>query len=279
VQLCSLLHIGPPELVASIRRINQYSGGAIIEPVHRFQDNRYDPSSLIGRHLLSLRKNAPTVIVGIVDDERQKKIAEPSQPEVEICLPQLTPGTTAYRLSTAAMDLAVRTERAPDSMIPVLRPILRQANPEFAHVTFDAMNQVVENSYGSQRLAAHLLEIFGASALLLSIAGLYGLLAWVVAQRTREMGVRIALGAPRGNLVWLVMRQASAMLLIGVAAGSALAWMTAQSVRSYLYGVSAHDGWTLAGAVALLCASGLMAAYVPARRASRVDPIVALRAE
>ncbi len=228
---------------------------------------------------MNLRKNAPAVIIGIVDDERQAKIDEPSQPEVEVCIPQLTPASGMYEPATIAMDLAVRTERAPDAMIPVLRPILRQANPEFAHATFDTMDQVVEDSYGSQRLAAHLLEIFGGSALLLSIAGLYGLLAWVVAQRTREMGVRIALGAPRANLLWLVMRQAGAMLLIGVAAGGGLAWATARFIRGYLYNVSAHDGWTLAAAAALLTAAGLLAAYIPARRAAGVDPIVALRAE
>jgi predicted permease len=244
-----------------------------------YAPDQHNPASLIGKTLMNLRKNTPAMIVGIVDDERQARIGEPSRPEVEICLPQLTPESGMYQPATVAMDLAVRTERAPDAMIPDMRALLRQANPEFAHATFDTMDQVVEDSYGSQRLAAHLLEIFGASALLRSIAGLYGLLAWVVAQRTREIGVRIALGAPRGNLLWLVMRQAGTMLLFGAAAGSVLAWLTARFVRSYLYGVGAHDGLTLTAATVLLCASGLVAAYIPARRAARVDPIVALRAE
>ncbi|MGH9589175.1 MAG: FtsX-like permease family protein, partial [Terracidiphilus sp.] len=244
-----------------------------------YAPDKHDPAALIGAQLMNLRKNSKAVIVGIVDDERQAKIGEPSQPEVELCLPQLSPDSGMYQPATMAMDLAVRTERAPENMIPELRSVLRQANPEFAHATFDTMNQVVEDSFGSQRMAAHLLEIFGASALLLSIAGLYGLLAWVVAQRTREMGIRIALGAQRGNLLWLVMRQAGGMLLVGVAFGAGLAWMTARFVGTYLYGVSAHDGWTMAAAAALLCASGLLAAYIPARRAARVDPITALRAE
>ncbi len=246
---------------------------------HLYAPDQHDPASLIGKTLFNLRKNAPALIVGIVDDERQAKIGETSQPEVELCLPQLTPDSGMYQPATVAMDLAVRTERAPDAMIPDLRAVLRRANPELARATFDTMDQVVEDSYGSQRLAAHLLEIFGASALLLSIAGLYGLLAWIVAQRTREMGVRIALGARRGDLLWLVMRQAGGMLLIGVVTGSALAWFSARFVRGYLYGVNAHDGWTLAMAAALLCGSGLAAAYIPARRAAKVDPMVALRAE
>jgi ABC-type antimicrobial peptide transport system permease subunit len=141
------------------------------------------------------------------------------------------------------------------------------------------MDQIVEDSYGSQRLAAHVLEIFGGSALLLCVAGLYGLLAYVVTQRTRELGVRIALGARRGNLLWLVMRQAAAMLLTGVAVGSALTLASGRLVRGFLYGVSAHDYSTLAGAAALLLASGLLAAYLPARRAADVDPVEALRSE
>jgi len=241
--------------------------------------NPHDPNSIVGQTFMNLRKNAPARIIGVIDDEGQMKVGDPAQPEVEICLPQLSPDSSMYGPATIAMDLAVRTERAPASMIPDLRSILRQANPEFAHATFDTMNQVVEDSFGSQRLAAHILEIFGASALLLSIAGLYGLLAWVVTQRTREMGIRIALGAQRRNLLWLVMRQAGGMLLVGMAVGLGLAWLTARFVRTYLYGVSAHDGWTMALAAAMLCASGLLAAYIPARRAARVDPIVALRAE
>jgi ABC-type antimicrobial peptide transport system permease subunit len=177
------------------------------------------------------------------------------------------------------MDLAVRTDRPLASMIPELRTVLRQASPELANATFTTMDQVVEDSFGSQRLAAHLLEFFAASALLLSVAGLYGLLAWVVAQRTREMGIRIALGARRGNLLRLVLRQAGVMLLIGIAVGLGLAWSSARLLSGYLYGVSAHDGWTIAAAASLLFASGIIAAWLPARRAAHVDPMQALRAE
>jgi ABC-type antimicrobial peptide transport system permease subunit len=164
-------------------------------------------------------------------------------------------------------------------MIPELRELLRQASPELANSTFSTMDQIVEDSFGSQRLAAHLLEIFGGAALLLCAAGLYGLLAYVVTQRTREMGVRVALGAQRGDLLWLVMRQAGGMLIVGVAVGIGLALASGKLVRGFLYGVEAHDGWTLAGAAVLLMASGLVAAYLPARRAAGVDPMEALRAE
>lgn len=254
---------------------------AVVNPAFArlYAPNKHDPSSILGTKVWNLRKDAPAYVIGVLDNERQASIAEPSHPEVEICLCQITPDSGIYGPSTIATDLAVRTERPTAEMIPELRNILRQASPELGNATITTMDQIVEDSYGSQRLAAHLLEIFGGSALLLCVAGLYGLLAYVVAQRTRELGVRIALGARRANLLWLVMRQAGAMLLLGVAVGTGLALASGRLVSGYLYGVSAHDGWTLAGAAALLLASGLLAAFLPARRAASVDPMQALRTE
>ncbi|HEY1810078.1 MAG TPA: ABC transporter permease [Acidobacteriaceae bacterium] len=245
-----------------------------------FAPNKHDPRSVIGMGVWSMRKGAPEArVIGIMDDQRQWQVDRPSQPEVDLCLCQLTPDSGMYQPSTIAMDLAVRTRMPTAEMIPDIRSMLKQASPELANSTFSTMDQIVEDSFGSQRLAAHLLEIFGGSALLLCVAGLYGLLAYVVSQRTRDLGLRIALGAPRGNLLWLVLRQAGWMLAIGVAVGTGLAWASARLVRGFLYGVQAHDGWTLAGAAVLLFLSGMLAAYVPARRAASVDPMEALRAE
>ena len=244
-----------------------------------YAPNKHDPGSIIGMEMWHMRDRQPMHIVGVLDNERQKAIAEPSQPEVEVCLCQIAPDVSMYRISTMAMDLAVRTQRPAAQFIPELRGVLRQASPELANAQISTMDDIVEDSFGSQSLAAHLLEIFGFSALLLCVAGLYGLLAYIVTQRTREMGIRIALGAPRGNLLWLVLRQAGVMLVFGVAAGSALAWASSRLLRGFLFGVRAHDGWTLATSGILLFASGMLAAYLPARRASRVDPMEALRAE
>jgi ABC-type antimicrobial peptide transport system permease subunit len=245
-----------------------------------YTPDKHNPNAVLGAKLLNMRPNTPTRIVGILDDTHQRSVADASMPEVEIDLPQITPDATFYSvLEGIAMDLAVRSDRPASEMIPELRDVLRQASPEFAQSNITTMDQIVEDSYGSQRLAAHLLEIFGCSALLLCVAGLYGLLAYVVTQRTREMGVRIALGARRGNLLWLVMRQAGLMVLAGVLVGSGLAYASSRLLRGFLYGVNAHDGWTLTLAAILLFLSGMLAAYVPARRASRVDPMTALRAE
>lgn len=245
-----------------------------------YAPDKHDPAAILGTKLLDLRRNSPMQIVGILDDERQSRVADVAQPEVEIAIPQLTPDTNFYMpMDGTTMDVAVRTDRPMGEMIPELRDILRHASPEFQNATITTMDQIVEDSYGSQRLAAHVLEIFGGSALLLCMAGLYGLLAYVVTQRTRELAVRIALGARRGNSLWLVMRQAGAMLLAGVTVGYALALASGRLVHGFLYGVSPHDGSTLAAAAALLLVSGLMAAYLPARRAAGVNPVEALRSE
>jgi predicted permease len=242
-----------------------------------YSPDKHNPAAVLGAQL---SMGSPLRIIGILDDERQKTVADPSTPELEIPIPQITPASGFYGPTEGiAMDLAVRTDRTAEQIIPELRNILHQASPELQNATITTMDQIVEDSYGSQRLAAHLLEIFGGSALLLSVAGLYGLLAYVVTQRRREMGVRIALGAQRSNLMWLVMRQAGAVLLTGLAVGTGLALAAGRLVRGFLYGASAHDGWTLAAAVVFLSASGMAAAYLPARRAARVNPMEAIRAE
>jgi predicted permease len=245
-----------------------------------YAPDKHDPSAILGTQLLNLRENTPMQIVGILEDERQSNVADAAQPEVEVAIPQLTPDSAFYMaMDGTTMDVAVRTGLPISEMVPELRSILRQASPEFQNATVTTMDEIVADSYGSQRLAAHILEIFGGAALLLSMTGLYGLLAYLVSQRTRELGVRIALGAGVANVVWLVMRQACAMLLVGVAAGWALALASAGLLRGFIYGVSVHDGFTLVGAVVLLVACGLMAAFLPAWRASQVNPVEALRSE
>lgn len=235
---------------------------------------------ILGESLLNLTKTRRTVIIGVLDDERQVSIAKESQPEIEICIPQITPDTLAYQsVEGLNMTLAVRTDRSPSSIIPELRELMRQASPELSDSTFTTMDQVVEDSYGSQQLAARLLIVFGGSALLVCITGIYGLLAYLVAHRTKELGLRIALGAQRGDVMWLVLRQAGWMLVAGSSLGLILAYMTSLLLRTFLYNITAHDPWTMAAVTAVLVGGGLAASYIPARRAAMVNPIEALRAE
>jgi len=247
--------------------------------VREYAPDKHNPASVIGTAMWQLHQGQPLHIIGVLDNERQESIADSSQPEVDLCLCQIVPGTMAYPVVTSFMDLAIRTSRPPAQMIPELRDIFGQASAEMRDASITTMGQIVEDSYGSQRLAAHLLEIFGGAALLLCVAGLYGLLGYVVAERTHEVGVRIALGARRGHVLWLVMRDAGAMLLAGTVSGAGMAVASVRLVRGFLYGVSAQNEWTLVCAAVLLIVSGLGAAYLPARTAANINPMEALRIE
>jgi predicted permease len=254
---------------------------AVVNPsfARLYAPNQQDPHSVLGMHLLEMRKNEPVEVVGVLEDARQSSITQP-EPEVVVCLSQMAPDSVSYlAFEGKAMDLALRTGRSLASITPELRTVLRQASPELANATFTSMDQVVADSYGSQRLAAHLLELFGGTALLLCVTGLYGLLAYVVAQRTREIGLRIALGAQRRQALWLVFRQAGGLVLSGVGIGMVLAAATGRFVRVFLYGVAEHDVWTLVIVALVLIMSGSLAAFFPARRAANVNPMEALRAE
>jgi predicted permease len=249
------------------------------EFIREYEGESTDPGKFLGTPLMNFRDGKQAVVVGVLSEERQDGIMEPSLPELEVCMPQITPGSAFYPPTGMAMDIAVRTQRNPASLTPELRDLMRKASPELANSSFTTMEQVVEDSYGSQQLASRLLEIFGGTALVLCIAGIYGLLAYLVTQRTRELGIRIALGAQRSRLMAMVLWQAGGMLLCGLGVGLMLAYMSAQLLHTLLYGVAVHDPWTMAAVTLTLLTGGLAAAYVPARRAAGVDPMEALRSE
>jgi putative ABC transport system permease protein len=248
--------------------------------VKAYESDNADPAKMLGQNLLGYTDKRRATVVGVLDDERQVSVAEQSMPEIEVCLPQITPDSMFYKgAEDMAMDLAVRTQRDPAVVVPELRTIMRQASPELFNSNITTMNQIVEDSFANQNLAAHLLQIFAGGALLLCVSGIYGLLAYLVTQRTQEMGLRIALGAQRAHVIWLVLREALGMLLTGATAGLLLAWLATQVLRTFLYGVKSHDPWTMAVVTLLLLASGLAAAYFPARRAAKIDPMQSLRTE
>jgi predicted permease len=258
----------PPVVVVNRAFVKAYFG------------DRRDPGEALGKELLSYGNDKPAHIVGVLDDERQESVLEQSRPEIEVCIPQITPDSMFYRTAEGlAMNLAVRTEQSPTSIIPELRKIFYDASPELAGSTFTTMHQVVDDSYGDRRIASQLLQFFAGSALLLCVVGLYGLLAYLVTQRTHELGVRLALGAQKRQLIWLVMRQAALILLLGSAIGLGVSFLATRIMSNMLYGVKVFDAFSLIGASLLLVLTGLAASYGPARRAANVNPILALRAE
>jgi predicted permease len=244
-----------------------------------FGDDR-DPGKILGEDLIGFGKSRHSVVIGVLDDERQVSVAESSQPEIEVCIPQITPESMFYKAAEGmSMDLAVRTQRSISLVTPELRDAMRTASPDLSASTFSTMDQVVEDSFGSQNLAAHLLEIFGGSALLLCLVGIYGLLSYLVAQRRQEIGLRIALGAQQWNVMSLILRQAGWMLLAGLGIGLGMAYLGTRGLQTLLYGVKADDPWTAGAVTVVLLVGGLAASLVPALRAARVDPTEALRAE
>jgi ABC-type antimicrobial peptide transport system permease subunit len=146
-------------------------------------------------------------------------------------------------------------------------------------VEVQAFTAQVERTLVRERLMADLAAGFGILGLVLAAVGLYGLLAYTVARRTNEIGIRMALGAMRQEVLWMVIRHALVLLGIGVALGILAAWAASRWVSSMLFGLTATDPLTIGAAAATLCAAGLLAGFVPAWRASRVDPMVALRYE
>ena len=141
------------------------------------------------------------------------------------------------------------------------------------------MPQQIDGLLGSQTLAARLLWIFAIAAVLIAAAGLYGLLSYSVGQRTREIGVRLALGAQREDVLRMILRQASRLLAAGLFIGILAAFFTTKLVRSFLYGVAEHDWLTIVAVSVLLLVVGLVASYIPARRAAKIEPVEALRSE
>jgi ABC-type antimicrobial peptide transport system permease subunit len=146
-------------------------------------------------------------------------------------------------------------------------------------VEVHALSEQVERALVRERLMAALAAGFGILGLALAAAGLYGLLTYIVARRTNEIGIRMALGAMRHEVLWMVMRQVLVLVGIGVAIGIPAAWAASRLVTSMLFGVKGTDPWTIIAATATLTAAGLLAGFVPAWRASKVDPMAALRYE
>ncbi len=219
-------------------------------------------------------------VVGVIDDFHQQGIAEPSAPEIELNAAQLRPTDNFYQPTLKAhVEILLRSSRDPRSLLPELRHALVEANPDLASAEVETMDQIVADAMGSQLLAAHLLETLGGLALLVALTGLYSLLAYLVTLRTRELGVRLALGAQRGDIFRLVLRGAGGLLATGTALGLGLSLATAHLLSRFLYGVQAYDLPIFSVATVSLLAVGVGAAFAPARRAAALQPTEALRAE
>jgi ABC-type antimicrobial peptide transport system permease subunit len=171
----------------------------------------------------------------------------------------------------------VRVRGTPEQAFQTIRQIVHQADPQLSILAFRTVNEQVGRSLSTERLLAALSGSFGALALLLSLIGLYGVMSFVVTRRTREIGIRLALGATGASTIRLVLRDAVAMIAGGIAIALPCVAALGKLVQSQLFGVTATDPATVAAAAAVLAAGALAAAFIPAWRASNVNPTDALR--
>ncbi len=219
-------------------------------------------------------------IVGVVADARQE-MNDSVKPEMLLNLDQMSPADDMYPILVAFhLDLVVRSQTEPGSLIPAINRIVHDLNPGVGVNHAELMQTSVEDTMGSQTLAARLLSLFALAALLIAAAGLYGLLAYQVTQQIRDFGVRLALGAQRNDLLWLVLRRALVLLAVGGALGIAASLAVSRVIASRLTGVNLHNIVLVTEAVAaILAITCITASYLPARRAAQTDPMQALRHE
>ncbi|AHG93846.1 permease (plasmid) [Gemmatirosa kalamazoonensis] len=233
-----------------------------------FARRAWPAGDAIGRGVIT---NGTTyAVVGVVADVRQDGVEIAATPAIYRDIEQTSGG-----IPTA---LVVRARAEPTALTASIRRALSAIDPDAAIADVRTMPQVVGDYLAPWRLLAALLGAFAGAALGIAAVGIYGVMAYAVAQRTHEIGIRMALGAERARVMTMVLRQAMALVAAGVAFGALGALGTARALSFLLYGVGAGDPLALGAVVALLAVVALVAAWVPARRAARVDPVVALRA-
>ena len=209
-------------------------------------------------------------VVGVVGDVRQDGAVSPAYPQIYVPFAQL---------SNRSIVVALRTGRSPLALVGPLKQVLAGVDPNLALSQVSTMEQRVAGTLARPRVNALLLAAFAATALVLAALGIYGVIAYSVVQRTRELGIRVALGASADVVLGMVMRQGLSPVLIGLAIGLGVAAVGSRVLRSLLYGVTATDPATYVAVAAFLAVVAVAASYVPARRAARSDPVKALRAE
>jgi predicted permease len=209
-------------------------------------------------------------IVGVVADVRNLELNTEPTPEIY---------TSYLQDPFAGMSYVVRSQVEPESLLPSVREVVRQVDKAQPVAEVREMEQIVSEAAAQPRFNSLLLGIFAGVALLLAAAGIYGVMSYAVTQRTHEIGVRMALGAQRGDVLRLIVGHGFKLTLVGLALGMACAYALTRVMTTLLYGVKPTDPATFAGGAFLLALVALLACYVPARRATRIDPLIALRYE
>jgi predicted permease len=238
-----------------------------------FAKRYFGDRSPIGRHIgfgINPGTKTPIEIVGVVKDAKYTGVRDEIPRQVFFpFLEAENNGGVIY----------VRTNAQPDSAFTAIRLAVREMDANVPVYNLRTLEHQIDQSLLNDRIIATLSMAFGALATLLAVIGLYGVMAYTVARRTREIGVRMALGALPGNVVWMVMREVLMLVGTGVVLGLGAAWGLSRVVSAQLYGVSPTDPVTIVAAAGTLATVALLAGYIPAIRATRVNPVRALRYE
>jgi predicted lysophospholipase L1 biosynthesis ABC-type transport system permease subunit len=211
--------------------------------------------------------------VGVVGDTPQEGIGAEVLPEMYRPLAQ------PARFGVESMSLVVRTDGDPRRLAAAAREAIREIHPRAPVPAIRPMTVVAHAGISRERTATRALAIFGGLALVLATIGLYGVMTRLVGDRTCELGVRLALGAAPRNVYWLVLRRTATLAAAGLAAGGVGSVLLSRQLGSLLHGVSPADPLVLSAAAAVLFGTALLASYLPARRASRIDPLIVMKTD
>jgi predicted permease len=217
----------------------------------------------------SPEQSAESEIIGVIRDTKYDSVRDAAPATIY----------TSIRPGTRSITVMVRTTGEPAALTETVRAALLKVDPDVPMTAVTTQSDQVDARFAQERLFALAYSLFGALALVLACIGLFGLMSYSVSRRTNEIGIRMALGAHRGSVVGMVLRESMVMVVIGVAIGLAGAIAGGRFIESVLYGLSTTDVWTIGAAIGATILVSLAAGYLPARRASRVDPMVALRYE
>jgi predicted permease len=235
----------------------------------------------IGKRLNLAGFGVQAEIVGVVGHVKQWGLDADSKSAIEAQFdyPFMQLPEKLMPLAANAVAVVLRTDGDPTAVMSSVRRAVTEIDSREVVYNVQTMNEVVSNSFAARRLSMMLLGVFAALALVLACVGIYGVISYLVGQRTHEIGVRVAMGAQSGDVLRLVIGHGARMALIGVAIGIGAALGLTRLMTNQLFGVSAHDPLTFAGVGILLMIVAVAACYIPARRAMRVDPMIALRHE
>ena len=263
--------MGIPLLKGRLFTDGDKEGGHPVAIINQWTaEHYYHGKDPIGRQIANSRDMIPHEIVGVVGDVRFVGVNTPASQEMYFPLAQSP---------FVAMNLVVRSDGAVGPLIDAVKRKLAEIDPELPVANVSTMNEVVAASIAQPRLTTQFVGCFAGIALLLTIIGIYGVIAYAVTQRTREIGVRVAVGASPAKILLLVLNQGMQMVLLGIAVGTVASLTATRLLSSLLFGTSPRDPFILSAVPCLIIMVAIFACYVPAHRAAHIDPMAALRSD